>query len=31
MALMSLDKAHVVPVDTHVLQIAIRDYKITGL
>jgi len=27
---MSLDKSQVVPVDTHVLQIAIRDYSIPG-
>ncbi|KAF6037218.1 OGG1 [Bugula neritina] len=30
-ALMSLDKSQVVPVDTHVLQIAIRDYSIPGV
>ncbi|XP_067929031.1 N-glycosylase/DNA lyase-like [Watersipora subatra] len=30
-ALMSLDKHHVVPVDTHVLQIAFRDYRIPGV
>lgn len=29
-ALMSLNKPQVVPVDTHVLQIAIRDYRIPG-
>ena len=28
--LMALDKHDVVPVDTHVLQIAVRDYKYRG-
>ena len=31
MCLMSLDKMEAVPVDTHVWQLAVREYRLSGL
>lgn len=31
MCLMSLDKMEAVPVDTHVWQLAVREYRVSGL